>query len=51
ARGPRDTPGWVRADVDLSAVARVRAEGHVRNHAHWPEQMGRPKATQISLRD
>ncbi|MEM9267903.1 MAG: carbon-nitrogen hydrolase family protein [Pseudomonadota bacterium] len=51
ARGPRDTLGWVRADVDLSAIARVRSEGHVRNHAHWPEQMGRLEATQISLRD
>ena len=38
ALGELDRPGWVHADLDLDAVARVRAEGTVRNHRHWPEQ-------------
>lgn len=33
-----NTPGWVCADVSLEAIARVRREGAVLNHAHWGEQ-------------
>ncbi|AXQ92822.1 carbon-nitrogen hydrolase family protein [Cereibacter azotoformans] len=31
-------PGWAFAEVDREAIARVRREGHVLNHAHWAEQ-------------
>lgn len=40
AIGPLNEPQWLFADVELSAVARVRREGAVLNHAHWPEQPG-----------
>lgn len=39
--GELNAPGWVYADVDLSSVARVRQEGSVFNHAHWPESAER----------
>lgn len=35
ARGALDTPGWVMADLDLAALARVREAGQVRNHRDW----------------
>jgi predicted amidohydrolase len=38
AQGRLDQPGWVYADLDLDAVARVRREGQVLNWRHWPEQ-------------
>lgn len=41
AHGKLNEPGWTYAEVSLDAVAAVRAEGTVRNHAHWPEQHGR----------
>jgi predicted amidohydrolase len=34
-------PGWTYADVDLEAIAHVRADGVVLNRAHWTEQAGR----------
>ncbi|ACM01841.1 carbon-nitrogen hydrolase family protein [Cereibacter sphaeroides] len=36
-----DVPGWAIAEVDMAAVALVRREGGVLNHAHWPEQAER----------
>ncbi|HEX4894799.1 MAG TPA: carbon-nitrogen hydrolase family protein [Solimonas sp.] len=42
ALGPMNQAQWLFADVDLAAVARVRAEGQVFNHRHWPEQAGSP---------
>ncbi len=36
ARGPLDQPGWVFCDLDPARLARVRAEGAVRNHRDWP---------------
>ena len=38
ALGELDRPGWVHAEIDLDLVARVRADGMVLNHRHWPEQ-------------
>jgi len=38
AEGILDRAGWTYAEVDLSAVRDVRADGHVLNKAHWPEQ-------------
>ncbi len=37
AEGEMDRPGWVMAEIDLSRVARSRAEGAVLPYAHWPE--------------
>ncbi|MEX3014740.1 carbon-nitrogen hydrolase family protein [Gymnodinialimonas hymeniacidonis] len=37
AQGALNEPGWVLADIDLAAIHKVRTEGHVFNHAHWPE--------------
>jgi predicted amidohydrolase len=37
ARGAFDTPGWVMADLDFAALAKVRAEGQVRNHRDWEQ--------------
>ncbi|MDG3043016.1 carbon-nitrogen hydrolase family protein [Roseicyclus marinus] len=37
AMGVLNEPGWVMADIDMGAIARVRAQGAVFNHAHWPE--------------
>ena len=34
ARGAFDTPGWVMADLDFAALAKVRADGQVRNHRY-----------------
>ena len=45
ALGELNEPGWVLADVDLDAIHRVRAEGHVFNHAHWPESHDRASRT------
>ena len=46
ARGAFDTPGWVMADLDLSALARVRQDGQVRNHLDW-DQPAHASATTI----
>jgi predicted amidohydrolase len=41
AEGALNDPGLVAAQVDLAAVATVRAQGAVFNHAHWPESAAR----------
>ena len=41
AAGEICVPGWTYADVDLEAVAHVRADGVVLNRSHWEEQYGR----------
>lgn len=43
AEGALNAPGWVYATADPAAIARVRAEGAVRNMAHWDEQTARIK--------
>ncbi|WP_217477564.1 carbon-nitrogen hydrolase family protein [Stutzerimonas stutzeri] len=40
AEGPDDEPRWVFATIDLSEIARIRAEGQVFNHRDWPMQFG-----------
>jgi predicted amidohydrolase len=35
AQGQLDVPGWVMADLDFAALARVRADGQVRNYRDW----------------
>ena len=41
AQGTLDQPGWTIGDVDLAAIAHVRADGRVLNRSHWSEQTGR----------
>jgi len=41
AQGELNSPGWIIADVDPKAVARVRKDGVVLNHAHWRESAAR----------
>lgn len=41
AEGVMDQPGWTFADVDLDAIAHVRADGVVLNRRHWDQQIGR----------
>lgn len=41
AEGVMNEPGWTYAEVDLSAVRAVRADGRVLNATHWGEQVGR----------
>jgi len=36
-----NSPGWAMADICLDAIARVRRDGAVLNHAHWNEQKAR----------
>lgn len=51
ADGALNVPGWTYAQVDIQAVARVRAEGVTLNRAHWVDQSGRAeKVTVTSLR-
>ncbi len=38
AEGPLGKPGWVYAEISRDAIAEVRADGHVLNMQHWPEQ-------------
>ena len=38
AEGVLNQPGWTFAEVDLQAVADVRADGAVLNRSHWSEQ-------------
>lgn len=47
AEGQLNQPGWTCADVDLSAIAHVRADGHVLNRCHWQEQTPRVDSVTI----
>ena len=40
-----NSPGWAIAEVSREAIARVRREGTVLNHAHWDEQKKRLEAS------
>ncbi|MES0863142.1 carbon-nitrogen hydrolase family protein [Ruegeria sp. SCPT10] len=48
AEGTLNQPGWTYADIDLSAIANVRDDGHVLNRAHWDEQNPRVETVTIS---
>lgn len=51
ALGRHDSAEWTLADVDLGAVAAVRADGVVLNRRHWEEQSGRDGTPEtVSLR-
>lgn len=47
AEGPLNKAGWTYAEVDLEAIAQVRADGTVLGRSHWPEQNGRDAAAPI----
>jgi predicted amidohydrolase len=44
AEGTLNQPGWTYAEINLGAIAHVRADGTVLNRAHWVEQSGRDTA-------
>ncbi|WP_406645639.1 carbon-nitrogen hydrolase family protein [Aliisedimentitalea scapharcae] len=46
AEGVLNKPGWTYADVDLSKIADVRADGIVLNRTHWQEQLPRTAGLQ-----
>lgn len=48
AEGAMDVPGWTYADVDLDAIATVRRDGQVLNHAHWEEQISRADSVSVA---
>jgi len=48
ATGAFNTPGWVYADVDVSAVADVRADGGVLNRRDWVNQNGRADPVKVT---
>ncbi|MQQ10259.1 amidohydrolase [Epibacterium sp. SM1979] len=45
AEGRMNHAGWTFAEVDLDAIANVRADGGVLNRLHWQEQAARVKMT------
>ncbi|WP_120631823.1 carbon-nitrogen hydrolase family protein [Ruegeria sp. EL01] len=47
AEGVLNQPGWTYAEVDLSTIADVRADGHVLNRSHWAEQTPRVDSVTI----
>ncbi|KIC46761.1 amidohydrolase [Ruegeria sp. ANG-S4] len=47
SEGGLNEAGWTYAEVDLSAIANVRADGHVLNRAHWAEQTPRVDSVTI----
>ena len=53
AEGTLNAPGWVYADVDLAALARLADTGEMRNRADWRHQPGGdlalPKAEIVAL--
>lgn len=40
AMGCLDEPQWLFAELDFDLIERVRRDGQVLNHRHWPEQLG-----------
>jgi predicted amidohydrolase len=52
AEGTLNTAGWVSAEVDLTALRRVRRDGETRNHLDWPAQPGAaPLAERVEIVD
>ncbi|WP_170350222.1 carbon-nitrogen hydrolase family protein [Ruegeria atlantica] len=48
AEGALNQPGWTYSDIDLSAIAEVRTDGHVLNRTHWEEQSPRVDSVTLS---
>ncbi|QEW18619.1 (R)-stereoselective amidase [Marinibacterium anthonyi] len=49
AEGVMDKPGWTVAEIDLAAIAEVRADGVVLNRRHWDEQAGRDGTPEVQV--
>lgn len=50
AEGELNAPGWVAADIDFAALARIRTTGEMRNSADWMRQVGRaPLASRVEI--
>ena len=49
AEGTLNQPGWTGAEVDLTQITHVRADGRVLGRAHWAEQEGRYEAVITTL--
>ncbi|MEM9499810.1 MAG: carbon-nitrogen hydrolase family protein [Pseudomonadota bacterium] len=47
AEGRAGVPGWTFGQVDLDAIATVRADGQVLGRAHWPEHEQRSTSAPI----
>ncbi|MGI9369161.1 MAG: carbon-nitrogen hydrolase family protein [Ruegeria sp.] len=47
SQGVLQQPGWTYAEVDLDAIANVRADGRVLNRRHWDEQDGRANSVTL----
>lgn len=51
AQGAFNAPGWTYAEIDLDAIAHVRAQGHVLNRRDWAHSAARiHEVTVASLR-
>ncbi|MEL6913582.1 MAG: carbon-nitrogen hydrolase family protein [Pseudomonadota bacterium] len=50
AQSDFDRPGWARAEIDDTAIARVRRDGAQHNHALWSEQSARTSIRRVTLR-
>ncbi|WP_171211970.1 carbon-nitrogen hydrolase family protein [Ruegeria sp. HKCCA5426] len=48
AEGALNQPGWTFAEIDLGAIAAVRADGRVLNRSHWDEQTTRVESVTLS---
>ncbi|WP_171123569.1 MULTISPECIES: carbon-nitrogen hydrolase family protein [unclassified Ruegeria] len=48
AEGALNQPGWTFAEIDLGAIATVRADGRVLNRSHWDEQTTRVESVTLS---
>ncbi|CAD0185997.1 (R)-stereoselective amidase [Ruegeria sp. THAF57] len=48
AEGVLNRPGWTFAEIDLGAIAAVRADGRVLNRSHWGEQTTRVESVTLS---
>jgi predicted amidohydrolase len=46
AQGELNAPGWVTAEIDRASVRRVRRDGSVLGHAHWPESASRARVSE-----
>ena len=47
ACGELNKPGWTFAELDLSSVRAVRADGNVLNRKHWAEQIDKTKTVEV----
>jgi predicted amidohydrolase len=46
SQGDLNAPGWIMAEVERGSVTRVRRDGAVLGHAHWPESASRARVSE-----